>query len=423
MAGHARRTPRRAKATALMKSLRQRLRNRTLQISGNQTKTNTMKLSSLVVLGLTLLFAARFNLSAQPVMTSPPASLAVPLGTNAVFRVTATGTPPLTYQWRLDGGDLSGATNASLLVSNVTLADLGSYTVVVGNASGQTVSPSAWLKLARWNEMVVFGDSYSLAQFSNGKAWVDWLGQFLCLSAPGQIKNYAVGGAGTAGVHSQINQYLSANRPGTNTLLVTTWAGISGDLGFTHVPVPQVVSNYATNITLLAQAGGRAFILPTIPPLYLVPAWSGDEYLKALDYPDLNARLDREIQKVTVNFAGLTVFRPDWSNQVARLAANPVACGFTNVTGAAKACTSCDPNRYFSWDGLHPTTVAHRWFAQQTYPYLTLPLTVAMPTPAATARSRCSGKAAVRLSGCSIAKTWSAGFGNRRQAPSARMPR
>ncbi len=55
------------------------------------------------------------------------------------------------------------------------------------------MSQPAWLKLAYWTQLVAIGDSECLAQFSNGKAWVDWLGQFLGLSGPGQIKNYAVG--------------------------------------------------------------------------------------------------------------------------------------------------------------------------------------------------------------------------------------
>jgi phospholipase/lecithinase/hemolysin len=330
---------------------------------------------------LALLLTSAGSALAQPVITSQPASLAVPLGSNATFRVTATGAA-LTYQWRSAAGDLIGATNALLVVSHMSLTDLASYTVVVSNASGQTVSQPAWLKLARWTEMVVFGDSYCLAQYSNGKAWVDWLGQFLCLSAPGQIKNYAVGGAGTVGVRSQISQYLSAYKPRTNTLIATTWAGVSGDL-VNQASVSQVVANYATNLALLAQAGGRAFILPTVPPFYLNPYFSGDAYLRSIDYANLNARMDMEIQKLTTNLAGLIVFRPDWSNQWARVVANPRPYGFTNATDAANACTRCDPNLYVFWDGLHPTTAFHRWIAQQTYAYLTPPLVVALPTPGA----------------------------------------
>jgi hypothetical protein len=96
---------------------------------------------------------------AQPTITRQPASLAVRLGSNATFGVTAAGAVPLAYQWQLDGRELTDATNASRVVSNVTLADLGSYTVAVRDAHGQAVSQPAWLKLARWTELVAFDAS------------------------------------------------------------------------------------------------------------------------------------------------------------------------------------------------------------------------------------------------------------------------
>ncbi len=80
-----------------------------------------MRPSTLLI--IELLLPLRFNLSARPVITSEPTSLAVLLGRNATSRVSATGTAPLTYQGRSDAGDLTGATNASLVMSNVTLAD------------------------------------------------------------------------------------------------------------------------------------------------------------------------------------------------------------------------------------------------------------------------------------------------------------
>ena len=57
-------------------------------------------------------------------------------GSSAAFRVTAAGTEPLTYQWQRDGGILKGATNATLTLTNVTVADLGGYTVRVRDLAG-----------------------------------------------------------------------------------------------------------------------------------------------------------------------------------------------------------------------------------------------------------------------------------------------
>jgi hypothetical protein len=171
----------------------------------------------------------------------------------ATLQVTASAITPLTFQWQFNGEDLAGAISNRLILTNVTLADLGVYRVMVRDASSQVTSQPAAVKLARWTQLVAFGDSECLAQLSNGSAWVDNLDGLLSLPTS-SIKNYAVGGAGTLEVRSQINQYLSANKPDTNVLLAPWWAGVSSDFGH-HFPVVQVVSNYAVNLSLLAQAG------------------------------------------------------------------------------------------------------------------------------------------------------------------------
>ena len=75
-----------------------------------------------------------------PGITTHPADQVVDAGSTATFRVTATGTAPLTYQWRFHDANLAGRTSTSLVLSNVQSANLGNYTVVVTNASGPSVT-------------------------------------------------------------------------------------------------------------------------------------------------------------------------------------------------------------------------------------------------------------------------------------------
>ena len=49
-------------------------------------------------------------------------------------------TPPIFYQWRLNGGDISGATNAIFTITSAQTTDAGFYTVVVTSAFGSTGS-------------------------------------------------------------------------------------------------------------------------------------------------------------------------------------------------------------------------------------------------------------------------------------------
>ena len=80
-----------------------------------------------------------------PSITVQPLSQTVAAGVNVGFNVTASGTAPLSYQWRLNGGALAGATNPSLLLANVQLVNAGNYSVVVSNSLAAVTSMVAVL--------------------------------------------------------------------------------------------------------------------------------------------------------------------------------------------------------------------------------------------------------------------------------------
>lgn len=84
-------------------------------------------------------------IATPPAITNQPASQTVTVGGSVNFSVGASGTPPMTYQWRLDGTNLVGQTSASLALGNVQLADAGSYSVVVRNSVGSVTSSDAVL--------------------------------------------------------------------------------------------------------------------------------------------------------------------------------------------------------------------------------------------------------------------------------------
>lgn len=78
-----------------------------------------------------------------PAITTQPTDQTVNVGESLTLSVTATGDPPLAYQWRKAGVDLPGATNSSYTVFSVSVADAGSYDVVVSNNAGSVTSATA----------------------------------------------------------------------------------------------------------------------------------------------------------------------------------------------------------------------------------------------------------------------------------------
>ena len=86
----------------------------------------------------------------QPVtasITTQPITQNKCLGSNVTFSVAATGTAPITYQWKKGGVDISGETSNSFTKSGLTLADEGIYTCEVTNLCRTVTSNNAELKV------------------------------------------------------------------------------------------------------------------------------------------------------------------------------------------------------------------------------------------------------------------------------------
>ncbi|HEY3762234.1 MAG TPA: immunoglobulin domain-containing protein [Verrucomicrobiae bacterium] len=86
-----------------------------------------------------------------PIITQSPVSITNNAGTTATFTVTTSGSTP-NYQWLFNGTNalangtnISGATTATLTISNVFGTNAGFYSVVVSNAAGTQTSASAAL--------------------------------------------------------------------------------------------------------------------------------------------------------------------------------------------------------------------------------------------------------------------------------------
>ncbi len=79
-----------------------------------------------------------------PAITTQPGNQTVSAGQTATLTVAATGTGPLSYQWKR-GSTNVGTDSATLTITTPQSADAGSYTVTVTNSAGNVVSSAATL--------------------------------------------------------------------------------------------------------------------------------------------------------------------------------------------------------------------------------------------------------------------------------------
>jgi len=97
---------------------------------------------------------AALTLRAATAITEQPVAQDVPAGGTATFTVAAIGDGTLSYQWQKDGADLAdgghytGATTATLVVSNADSSDVAGYRCVVTGGCGSAVSEEAALTVS-----------------------------------------------------------------------------------------------------------------------------------------------------------------------------------------------------------------------------------------------------------------------------------
>lgn len=86
-------------------------------------------------------------LTVLPLITQQPVSVTNILGGTATFTVEAVGIPPISYQWRRVNTAISGATNSTLMLTNLVASNFSSYRAIVSSGGSSIFSSVAILSL------------------------------------------------------------------------------------------------------------------------------------------------------------------------------------------------------------------------------------------------------------------------------------
>ena len=182
------------------------------------------------------------NALIPPSITTQPANKTVTAGQTATFSVTATGTAPLSYQWKKNGANISGATSASYTTPATTQGDNGSlFAVIVSNSAGSVTSNNATLTV---NALI----APSITTQPANKT-----------VTAGQTATFSVTATGTAPLSYQWKKN-GANISGATSASYTTPATTQGDNGSLFAVI---VSNSAGSVT---SNNATLTVNPLIPP-------------------------------------------------------------------------------------------------------------------------------------------------------------
>jgi outer membrane lipase/esterase len=266
----------------------------------------------------------------------------------------------------------AGSPYTSMVVFGDSLSDSGNAALAGAINPSQVVSGNSYIPNA----------AYGSGTFSNGLVWASYaasaLGVPLTPSGPLGTggTNFAFGGATTGGpgpspnLIVQASQYLgtTGNVASPNALYVIEGGGndaraalpaIAGGTATIMSTALAYVANIDTIVHELQLAGAQHIIVWDTPNLALAPAVAGGPAagLATALVLGMNSLLTTNLAGDT----GVSIF--DIYGLGTSIAANPGAFGLVNVTDACGAPSTCNPATAEYWDGIHPTTTAHRLIA------------------------------------------------------------
>ena len=208
-----------------------------------------------------------------PMITVQPSDRAVKPGAKATFQVVATGVEPLSYQWLFNGTSLPGAVGPVLTLVNVGMAQAGSYSVLVTNVFGSTLSSNAVLTVLALgidgqpqDQTVPGGATASFTVSASGTIPLSyqWLKDGVPLADGGKFSGTATASlvvsnvqAGEMGAYSVVVSNAYSSLASSNALLAV-WPLLGwGRNDYSQADIP----NGLTNVTGIAAGSSHSLAL------------------------------------------------------------------------------------------------------------------------------------------------------------------
>ena len=294
-------------------------------------------------------------------------------------------------------------------------------------------SLSANAAIAALSPAFVPAAPYYKGRFSNGPVYAEYLPALLNIG--GAFNDYAIGGAYTGklsetigavpvsgtningtlsslananngilpfaydtSVQGQINRWIAGGGSGTSTGLFVLYGGANDFLNMAGVVAVQPnlsttqvqgiigqqvtlsVTNMVTNLTLMAKAGAKNFVVPLLPNLGVTPSLNfsaASAQLGTLAASAYNIAMANAMAGLQSSL-GVKIYLVDAYSIVNDIVANPSKYGVSNVTTACVGTTSlcANPSSNLFWDSVHPTAGIHQILAEAVTATVNAPLVI-----------------------------------------------
>ncbi|HWC58547.1 MAG TPA: immunoglobulin domain-containing protein, partial [Verrucomicrobiae bacterium] len=185
-----------------------------------------------------------------PSIGSQPFNRTVPVGSNVLFSVSASGASPLSYQWYFNTNTLiSGAVSSTITVTNAQLTNAGTYSVIVTNNFGSVTSSFATLMVTNaapsitaqpQNQSVTVGNTatFSIAASGTSPLGYQWYFNTNTLIAGALTNSLTITNAQLTNAGAYL--VVITNSVGSTTSSVATLTVSVASSGATNIVISQI---------------------------------------------------------------------------------------------------------------------------------------------------------------------------------------
>jgi hypothetical protein len=222
------------------------------------------------------------NPGAPPQITQNLQPVIGPTNGTVTLTVGATGTG-LTYQWRKDGvplqngGNINGATTATLTISSLNASDVGIYTVAIFSPAGSTVSAGASVNVSAYNIKDALAGYWKLDETSGTNAANSAAGGQPAVLFAQNTPNWVAGKVGNGYSFDGTSFMFVTNYPKASAgISASAWVNLGGNAPGANEAIIQNAEP-----SLYTQGGNGVHVIGAFEMTMVYDVNTGNEYPEA----------------------------------------------------------------------------------------------------------------------------------------------
>lgn len=216
---------------------------------------------------------ALFAPSSVLTIVRQPANTSVVLSNSANFNFEASGTAPLTYQWRKGGANIGGATGTNYNIPSAMASDAGNYDVVVMNGLGSSLTSSVvtltvflppTIAQQPWSQNVIIGSNASISMSASGSPTLTY-----------QWRKNGMNIGGAISTNYDLTNVTTNDQAGYDVVVSNPYGSITSSVANIFIVYPPAVVGQPTNRVVASGNSASFSVVATGTPTLTYQWYNG----------------------------------------------------------------------------------------------------------------------------------------------------